>query len=93
MLFIAYTQKALTNTHDKVSSNACGVNFDLCIHPHPFFAYASSEGSDQAVHKRRLTSLMLDNTISSKSSRIGLIPINSRVTPIFFSFSLHFLHL
>ena len=38
------------NVHDDVSIKARCLHFGQSLHPHLFFVYASSEGSDQSAH-------------------------------------------
>ena len=40
-----WNKKPPLNAHAVVSSGARGLNFGLSIHPHPYFVYASNEGS------------------------------------------------
>ena len=54
LLLIAYAQLPLINSRAEVSSGARGLTFGLSFHIHPFVVYASSEGSVESVHLRRL---------------------------------------
>ena len=49
----------LIKAHAEVSSEARGLNFCLSLHLHPYFMYASSEGSGGSAH-------MLPDAISTK---------------------------
>ena len=53
-VLIAYAQMLLINAHYVVSSNARGLNFGPRLHLHPYFVYASSEGSGESAHMHRL---------------------------------------
>ena len=53
-VLIVYAQKPHLNAHAEVSSGARGLNFVLSLHLHPYFVYASGEGSDETAHMRRL---------------------------------------
>ena len=50
----AYEQKPPMNEHASVSSGVIGLNFDVSLHLHLIFVYASSEFSGESVHFRRL---------------------------------------
>ena len=54
MVLITYTQKPPTKALAEVSSWARGLNFGLSILQLPYFAHASSEGSNETAHMRRL---------------------------------------
>ena len=54
LVLIAYAQKRPLNTHSNVSSGARGLNFALSLNQHPYFMYASSEGSEELAHMCRL---------------------------------------
>ena len=51
---IAYAQTPQLNAHAEVFSGARGLNFGLSLHLHPYFVYASSEGSGESAQARRL---------------------------------------
>ena len=51
---IAYAQKPHLSAHAFVSSKARNLNFGLSLHLNPNFVYASSNGSGESVHMRRL---------------------------------------
>ena len=53
-MLIAYAQVPLINAHVDISSKARGLHFGLCIHLLLYFVYASSEGSGESAHERRL---------------------------------------
>ena len=47
-----------------VFSETRGLKFVLCPHLHSCFVYASSEGSGESLHMRRLTrALLIDNVV------------------------------
>ena len=52
-VLMAYAQMPLINAHTDVSSQTRGLIFHLSLHICPYFVYASSEGSNVSVHKRR----------------------------------------
>ena len=52
--FFEYARNDPINAHIDVSSGAKGLNFCLSHHLHPYAVYASSEGSSERAHLRRL---------------------------------------
>ena len=53
-LLTACAQVPLINAHPDVFKEARGLYFGLSLHLHPYFMYASSEGSGESAHMRRL---------------------------------------
>ena len=51
---MAYAQTPLMNAHTDVFSGDRGLKFGLSLHLYPYFLYASSEGSGESAHMRRL---------------------------------------
>ena len=54
LVCIAYEQKPPFSAHAFVSSKARDLNFGLSLHLNQNFVYASSNGSGESVHMRRL---------------------------------------
>ena len=54
LVSIAYAQMPLINALADISSKARCLNFTLSLSLHSYFVYASSEGSDESGHMRRL---------------------------------------
>ena len=44
----------LINAHADATREARGLKFGLSLHLHPYFVYASTEGSGESVHMHRL---------------------------------------
>ena len=74
MGLIAYAQKHPLNAFADVASRIRGLNFGLSLHLHQFFAYASSEGSDESAHIYADSSehSLHDNAISTNITCAGL---------------------
>ena len=54
--YLSDMRKSLQKTHMLAYlTGAIGLYFGLRLHLHPYFVYASSEGSDESAHMRRLT--------------------------------------
>ena len=53
-VLIADVQSHSLNTHAQLASGARDQKFRRSLHPLPFKAHASSEGSDEPVHMHRL---------------------------------------
>ena len=53
-LLEAYAQNPLLEAHADAFSRTRNLKFDLSLHLHPYFGYASSEGYDESVHMHRL---------------------------------------
>ena len=53
-VLIAHAQRPSSNANADVSSLARVLNFSLSIHLYSYFVYASSEGSGESAHARRL---------------------------------------
>ena len=51
LVVITYAQRPLINAHADVSSRARNLNLSLSLHLHPYFEYASSQGSDEHMHR------------------------------------------
>ena len=51
-MLVTSEQVSRINAHVDVSSMAGGLVFDLSLHPHPYFMYATSEGSGRSAHIR-----------------------------------------
>ena len=49
-----YGKSVLMYMYADLYSKAIGLNFDLSLHIHPYFMYASSIGSGKSAHMRRL---------------------------------------
>ena len=55
VVLIAHAQKLPLNAQVDVSSGARGLKFGTSLYIHTYFVYASSEGSGESAHVRRLT--------------------------------------
>ena len=56
---------------------ARGINFVMCLHLHPYFMYANSDGSGESVHLPQL----LNSAITSNISSAGpIIPFEIIIT-------------
>ena len=51
---LSHLRKPSIKHHADISSRTRGPNFGTSLHLHPYFVYASSEGSGEYVHMRRL---------------------------------------
>ena len=49
LVLIAYAQRPPLNAHAGVSSGSRGLTVGVSLHLHPYFMYASSEGSGQSA--------------------------------------------
>ena len=53
-VLIAYSPSPSLRLHMQLSSGSKGIIFFPSLHMHPYFACASSEGSDETAHMRSL---------------------------------------
>ena len=51
---VEYAQMLLIKAQAGVSNKARGLNFGIDLYLHPYFVNASSEGSGESAHMRRL---------------------------------------
>ena len=51
-VLIAYAKASLINTNAVEANKARGLNFGMGFHLHPYFVYASNEGSGEPAHMR-----------------------------------------
>ena len=49
LVFNTCAQKPHLNAHADITSGARDLNFDLSLHLHPYFVYASSKGSGESA--------------------------------------------
>ena len=49
-MFVAYALKTRMNAHPVIFSEAIGLNLDPSLYLHPYFEYASSEGSGKMAY-------------------------------------------
>ena len=54
LVLITHAQKSPLKLQADVSRGARGLNFNQSLHLHPYFKYASSKGSGECGHLRRL---------------------------------------
>ena len=54
LVLIAHAQTSPLNSHAGESSRSRFLNCSLILHLHPYFVYASSEGSVESAHMHRL---------------------------------------